>query len=174
MQPKSWVEPGNKIKLDTLHPPLLLTPSLPPPPSSPSPSLPPLLPPPSSSLPLPPPPHSLLSLLPLLFTSSPSSPSSPSDPQSSRGGSLEDAAYRCYRKRSGEEGLLERKQKQRRIEASIELFSRRESRETHKAHYQHLLNLHQQYSTMLQPLCVNNGCGNKCLPFASRCPRRIL
>ena len=94
--------------------------------------------------------------------------------QPSHGGSLEDSAYRCYRKRSGEEALLERKQKQRRIGASLDFFCKRDTREMNKPHYQYLLKLHQQLMPTINPLCASNGCENQCLPFANRCSRRIL
>lgn len=92
--------------------------------------------------------------------------------QPSQGGSLEDAAYRCYRKRSGEEALLERKQKQRRISASLDYFCKREVRDLHKSHYQYLTKLHQQ-SNSKDP-CTTAGCEHTCLPYSNRCSRRIL
>ena len=94
--------------------------------------------------------------------------------QPSEGGSLEDAAYRCYRKRSGEEALLERKRKQRRIATSLEVFSRKDVRDSNRIHYQFLARLHQQVGPEPRPLCSNPTCEHKCAPFASRCLKRIL
>ena len=94
--------------------------------------------------------------------------------QPSEGGSLEDAAYRCYRKRSGEEALLDRKRKQRRIASSLEVFSRKDVRDSNRIHYQFLARLHQQVGPEPQPLCSNPTCEHKCAPFASRCLKRIL
>ena len=94
--------------------------------------------------------------------------------QLSQGGSHEDAAYRCYRKRSGEEALLERKRKLRRVTASLELFSRREARENNKTHHQYLTRLQQQLSQGPSPTCGTSGCENSTLLFAGRCLKRIL
>ena len=92
----------------------------------------------------------------------------------SRGGSLEDTAYRSYRRRSGEEAVLERRQKRRQIAASIEFFSRKEMRSSSRAHHQHLVRLQGQYAPSPHPTCNNVNCDHKCLPFSTKCRRRIL
>ena len=94
--------------------------------------------------------------------------------QPSHGGSLEDSAYRCYRKRSGEEALLERKQKRRRISSSLDYFCKRDARDLHKSHYQYLLKLHQQSNSNNSTPCTSSGCDHPCLPFSTRCSRHIL
>ena len=91
----------------------------------------------------------------------------------SHGGSLEDAAYRSYRRRTGEEAVLERRQKQRQIAASIEFFSRKEMRSSSRGHHQHLVRLQGQYMPTPHPVCNNLNCENKCLPFSMKCRRRI-
>ncbi len=91
----------------------------------------------------------------------------------SQGGSHEDAAYRCYRKRSGEEALIERKHKQRRVATSLDVYSRKDTRETNRAHYQHLARLQQQFGPAVPTHCITQGCEHLCLPFTNRCPRRI-
>ena len=92
----------------------------------------------------------------------------------SQGGSLEDSAYRCYRKRSGEEALLERKQKQRRIGSSLDYFCKRDVRDMHKAHYQYLVKLHQESPSVNATHCTSGGCDHPCMPYSTRCSRRIL
>lgn len=96
-----------------------------------------------------------------------------SDAQVSKVRTREDAAYRCYRRKSGEEALLEHKLKQKRCTASLEYFLKKDPRDIHKSHNQHLIKQHHRLS---QPPrhCNNNGCDNKCLPFTNKCSRRIL
>ena len=86
---------------------------------------------------------------------------------------MEDSAYRRYRRRSGEEAVLERRQKQRQIAASIEFFSRKDLRNSSRTHHQHLLRLQGQYRPSPHPTCSNVNCNNKCLPFSTKCQRRI-
>ena len=93
----------------------------------------------------------------------------------SQGGSREDAAYRCYRRCSGEEALIKRKQKHRRLAVSQDYFLHREGRQVNsKAHAHYLMKLHHQFGPTVQPQCQNPSCENQCMPFASRCSRRIL
>ena len=93
----------------------------------------------------------------------------------SQGGSHEDAAYRCYRKCSGEEALVKRKQKQRRLAVSQDYFLHREGRQMNsKAHAHYLMKLQHQFGPTIHPQCQNPSCENQCMPFASRCSRRIL
>ncbi|XP_064397960.1 KAT8 regulatory NSL complex subunit 2-like [Halichondria panicea] len=92
----------------------------------------------------------------------------------SQGGSLEDSAYRCYRKRSGEEALLERKQKQRRIGSSLDYFCKRDVRDMHKAHYQYLVKLHQESPSVNATHCTSGGCDHPCIPYSTRCSRHIF
>lgn len=92
----------------------------------------------------------------------------------SQGGSRDDAAYRCYRKHSGEEALIKRKQKQRRLAVSQDYFINREGRQlNNKAHIHYLMKLHHQFGVNIQPQCQNPSCEHHCMPFASRCSRRI-
>jgi hypothetical protein len=69
--------------------------------------------------------------------------------------------------------VLERRQKQRQIAASIEFFSRKEMRSSSRAHHQHLVRLQGQYMPTPQPTCNNGNCDNKCLPFSTKCRRHI-
>ena len=93
----------------------------------------------------------------------------------SQGGSREDAAYRCYHRCSGEEALIKRKQKHRRLAVSQDYFLHREGRQVNsKAHAHYLMKLHHQFGPTVQPQCQNPSCENQCMPFASRCSRRIL
>lgn len=87
-----------------------------------------------------------------------------------KGRSLEDVAYSRYRRKSGEEALLEYKLKQRRCTASLEYFQNKDPREPHS---QYLVKLHHHLSQTPHH-CSNLGCDNKCLPFSSKCSRRIL
>lgn len=94
-------------------------------------------------------------------------------PLPSEGGSRQDIAYRCYRKRTLEQGLLERKQKLKRVTATLDLYTKKELRETNKGHYQHLVKL----QTQLRPsstACSSANCTHVSLPFASKCCKRIL
>ena len=92
----------------------------------------------------------------------------------SSGGSSHDAAYRSYRKRVGETGLLERKQKLRRVSATLDLYSRKELREANKSHYQHLVKLQQQLKMLSSSGCNTPGCSHPSMPHTTRCSKRIL
>ena len=87
--------------------------------------------------------------------------------------SREDIAYRRYRRKSGEEKLLEHKLKKRRYAASLDYFLKKDDRESHKHHNQYLLKMHHRLAQN-QVHCNNYGCENKCLPFSNKCSRRIL
>lgn len=89
-------------------------------------------------------------------------------------GSKHKVAYRCYRKRTGEQGLLERKQKLKRVSATLDLYSKKELREANKSHYQHLVKLHQQLRPTHTSVCGTVGCTQVAMPFASKCSKRIL
>ena len=95
-----------------------------------------------------------------------------------KGHGRESSAYRRYRVKSGEEALLEHKLRQKRCSASLEYFLKRDPRDGQKQHNQYLIRLHHRLTTS-QPSsssqhCSNHGCENRCLPFSSKCSRRIL
>ena len=82
------------------------------------------------------------------------------------------AAYRAYRKKKGEEGLLERKLKLRRLAATLDIYSKKEVRDANRPHYQHLVKLQQHTKTSNTSPCLNTSCSNASLPFTSRCSKR--
>lgn len=90
----------------------------------------------------------------------------------SRGGGKQHAAYRTYRKRSGEEGLLERRLKLRRLAATLDIYSKKEVRDANRPHYQHLVKLQQSLKSANISPCLNGNCHNNSLPYSSRCSKR--
>lgn len=92
----------------------------------------------------------------------------------SEGGSKHDVAYRCYRKRTSEQGLLERRLKLRRVSATMDLYSKKELREANKSHYQHLVKLQQQLRPSHTSTCSTASCNQMSMPFTSKCSKRIL
>ena len=94
--------------------------------------------------------------------------------QPSQGGTKHDVAYRCFRKRTGELGLLDRRLKLRRVSATLDLYSKKELREANKSHYQHLAKLQQQLRPSHTNVCSTVTCTQLSMPFASKCSRRIL
>ncbi len=85
------------------------------------------------------------------------------------GRTLEEVACARYRRKSGEEALLGHKLKQKRCTASLEYFLKKDA---HKAHNQYLIKHHHRLSHSPSH-CNNHGCDNNCLPFSSKCSRRI-
>ena len=93
-------------------------------------------------------------------------------PLPSEGGNKHDIAYRCYRKRTLEQGLLERKQKLKRVTATLDLYTKKELKDTNRSHYQHLVKLQQQLKTNNSTPCTTAGCNQLSLPFAAKCSKR--
>ena len=73
-----------------------------------------------------------------------------------------------------EEGLLERKQKLRRVTATLDLYTKKELRDSNKLHYQHLMKLQQQLRPSHICVCTTSSCNSTSLPFTSKCSKRIL
>jgi KAT8 regulatory NSL complex subunit 2 len=92
----------------------------------------------------------------------------------SEGISKHAVAYRNYRKRVSEEGLLERKQKLRRVMITLELYTKKELRDSNRSHYQHLTKLQQQLRTSHTCTCSTVGCNQMSMPFTAKCSKRIL
>uniref|UniRef100_A0A1X7VA41 KAT8 regulatory NSL complex subunit 2 n=1 Tax=Amphimedon queenslandica TaxID=400682 RepID=A0A1X7VA41_AMPQE len=92
----------------------------------------------------------------------------------SEGGNKYDIAYRCYRKRTLEQGLLERKQKLKRVSATLDLYTKKELKDTNRSHYQHLVKLQQQLKANNSTPCTTTGCNQLSLPFAAKCSKHIV
>lgn len=73
-----------------------------------------------------------------------------------------------------EEGLLERKQKLRRATATLDLYTKKELRESNKSHYQHLMKLQQQLRASHTNVCSTFGCTAISMPYTAKCSKRIL
>lgn len=94
-------------------------------------------------------------------------------PPTRQANSAEELACRRYRRKSGEEALVERKAKMRRLSVSMEYFVKSEGRTSHRLHYQYL---RRQQNRLVQPAsqCTQMNCDNKCLAHSVKCSRRIL
>ncbi len=92
----------------------------------------------------------------------------------SDGGSKHDVAYRCFRRRTGEYGLLERRLKLRRVSATLDLYSKKELRESNKSHYLHLVKTQHTLRPQNISACSTVGCSQISLPYTTKCSKRIL